>query len=49
MHEKENEHGIFKLFYTNHLRDNMLQWTNTHCNQEGEIQVTKNDLETFQA
>ena len=28
-HEKENECRLFKLFHTDNLRDDMLQWTNT--------------------
>ena len=45
--KKENEYRLFKLFYTDNLRDNILQWTKTRCGRVGETQVTKNDLDTF--
>ena len=45
VYEKEIEYGLFKLFYTDNLRDNILQWTNTYCDRTGKTQVTKNDLE----
>ena len=45
--KKENEFGLLKVLCTDNLSHSMLEWTNTHCDQVGETQVTKTDLDTF--
>ena len=46
-YSKSNELGSLYLFFTDNLRQIMIEWTNAHCGRSGTQSTRKDDLDVF--
>ena len=46
-YEKYGPFGLFKLFYTDSIRDTIWEWTNNHFARTGACKISKIDLDVF--